>query len=96
MTKNELLRKLYQAKDELNERFGIEQIALFGSYARGEANEESDVDLVILKMKKKDFAKRVEAIDFLEKRLNKKVDMGYLDSMKTFIKNRIEKDLIRV
>ena len=96
MTKNELLRKLSQAKDELNERFGIEQIALFGSYARGEANEESDVDLVILKMKKKDFAKRVEAIDFLEKRLNKKVDMGYLDSMKTFIKNRIEKDLIRV
>lgn len=29
------------------ERYGIEKVLLFGSYARGEATESSDVDLLI-------------------------------------------------
>ena len=29
------------------EKYGIEKVYLFGSYARGEATEESDVDLLI-------------------------------------------------
>ena len=96
MTKNELITILSGIKDELKQKFGIEEIALFGSYARGEANEESDVDIAIIKINKKDFLKRLQAKDFLEKKLNKKVDIGYLDSMRTFIKNRIKKDLIYV
>jgi len=96
MTTNELILKLNNVKDELKNRFGIEEIALFGSYARGEATEESDVDIAILKMQKKDLLKRLQAKDFLEQQLNKKIDMGYLDSMRTFIKNRIKKDLIYV
>jgi len=96
MTKNELILKLINVKDELKQQFGINEIALFGSYARDEANEESDVDIAIIKINKKDFLKRLQAKEFLEKKLNKKVDIGYLDSMKTFIKNRIKKDLIYV
>ena len=96
MTTNELIRRLKSLKDELKNQFGIEEIALFGSYARGEATEESDVDIAILKMQKKDLSKRLEAKDFLEQQLNKKIDIGYLDSMRTFIKNRIKKDLIYV
>ena len=96
MTKNELITILSGIKNELKQKFGIEEIALFGSYARGEANEESDVDIAIIKINKKDFLKRLQAKDFLEKKLNKKVDIGYLDSMRTFIKNRIKKDLIYV
>ena len=49
MTTNELIIKLKNVKDELKQKFGIEQIALFGSYARDEANEDSDVDIAILK-----------------------------------------------
>ena len=96
MTTNELIMHLKQIKGELKSRFGIEEIALFGSYARDEATEQSDVDIAILKMQKKDIVKRLEAKAFLEAKLNKKIDMGYLDSMQTFIKNRIKKDLIYV
>ena len=96
MTTNELIIHLKHVKSELKSRFGIEEIALFGSYARGEATEQSDVDIAILKMQKKDILKRLEAKAFLEAQLNKKIDMGYLDSMQTFIKNRIKKDLIYV
>jgi len=96
MTTNELVVALRTLKYELQEQFGIEQIAIFGSYARNEAKEESDVDIAILKMDKKDLFKRLQAKAFLEKHLNKKVDIGYLDSMKTFIRNRIKQDLVYV
>lgn len=96
MTQSELLKKLSDAKDVLHEQFGISKFALFGSYARGEATENSDVDIVILEMHKKDLTKRLEAKAYLEKTLHKKIDIGYFDSMKTFIKNRIQKDFIYV
>ena len=96
MTQLELLTKLTDVKNELKQQFGIEEIALFGSYARNEAHEDSDVDIAILKSSKKNFFLRMKAIDFLKEQLQKDVDMGYYDSMKTFIKNRIKKDLIVV
>ena len=96
MTQSELLMKLANVKHELKQQFGIEEIALFGSYARDEAREESDVDIVILKSSKKNFFLRMKAIDFLKEYLQRDVDMGYFDSMKTFIKNRIQKDLVIV
>ena len=96
MTKDELISTLVSVKKDLHQRFGIEKIALFGSYARDEATDDSDVDIVILEIKEKNFLNRLNAIDFLENKLDKKVDMGYFDSMKTFIKNRIKKDFIYV
>ncbi len=96
MTQAELLKKLTDVKSELKQQFGIEEFALFGSYARDEANEDSDVDIAILKSSKKNFFLRMKAIEFLKAQLQVDVDMGYFDSMKTFIKNRIKKDLIVV
>ncbi len=96
MTKDELLMNLADMKSELKQQFGIEKIALFGSYARDEAGKDSDVDIVILKSEQRTLANRLAAIKMIERRVHKKVDMGYLDSMKTFIQNRIKKDLIYV
>jgi predicted nucleotidyltransferase len=96
LTQTELLEKLTNVKDELRQQFGIEEIALFGSYARDEADDESDVDIVILKSSKKNFFLRMKAMAFLKEYLQKDVDMGHFGSMRTFIKNRIKKDLIVV
>ena len=96
MTTNELLVKLHGLKDELKQQFGIEEIALFGSYARGEANEDSDVDIAILKMNLKDAFAIIDAKEFLMNVLKKNVDIGTYKSMKTFIKNRIKKDFVYV
>ena len=81
MTTDELIRHLKSLKSELKNKFGIEQIALFGSYARGEANDESDVDIAVISIKEK---------------LHKNVDMGYFDSIRPFVKKRIKDDLIYV
>jgi len=96
MTKNELVNRLRELKKELNQKFGIEKFALFGSYARDEADENSDVDIAILKIREKDYFTRARAVYFLEEKLRKKVDMGYLDSMRTYLRNQIKEEMVDV
>lgn len=96
MTTSELVIKLKNIKNELREQFGIEEIALFGSYARGEAKDVSDVDIAILEMNLKSGFDIINAKNYLQNHLQKSVDIGTYKSMKTFIKNRIKKDFIYV
>ncbi len=91
-----IIEKLRDMKPVLKEQFGIEDFAVFGSIARGENSSNSDVDIVVLKSSKKNLIVRLKTIEFLEKKLNKKVDLGYYDGLKSIIKRKIEKDLIRV
>ena len=46
-SRDQIIEKLRTFKKENAEKFGIESMALFGSVARGEHNENSDVDLLI-------------------------------------------------
>jgi predicted nucleotidyltransferase len=94
--KKEILKKLQELKPTLYEKYGIESFAIFGSVAKGEENEDSDIDIAILKAKRKNLFLRLEAIRFLEEKLDRKVDMGYYDSMKSFIKDKIKKDFVYV
>lgn len=43
----EIRRILREHKDTLRERFGVRSLAIFGSYARGEAKEGSDLDILV-------------------------------------------------
>lgn len=55
--------------------YGIERMSLFGSYARGEAKDDSDVDLYIEKGKLKSLLQYFAFIDELENVLNCHVDV---------------------
>ena len=70
------LQHLKQNKEKFRDLYGVSDMALFGSYARDEASEDSDIDIAILKIEKKSFFKRLKAKEFLEKYLNKKVDIS--------------------
>jgi uncharacterized protein len=63
----DILSALRQAKPELTQRFGVKRLAIFGSYARGEQREDSDVDVLVevdpsIGLRFVDLAERVEAI----------------------------------
>jgi len=92
----EILKKLRELKPVLKEKYGIEEFAIFGSVARGEDTESSDVDIAVIKAKEKDYFQRIYAKYFLEEKLQKKVDLGYYDSIRPIIKKHINKDLIYV
>jgi uncharacterized protein len=47
MQRDNVLKILAEHRDELHQRFDIKSLALFGSVARGEATETSDVDLLV-------------------------------------------------
>ncbi len=78
---------------KLKEDFGIEKIALFGSYARDEATDTSDIDLLI-EMDTVSFRNRMALKRFLERHFKKKVDISYFDSVRTFIWRSIQEDLV--
>jgi predicted nucleotidyltransferase len=42
-----IVEKLRQVKPELERKYPITNIGIFGSYARGEANHESDIDIAV-------------------------------------------------
>jgi predicted nucleotidyltransferase len=47
MRRDEVIRILQQHRDELVGKFGVKSLALFGSVARDDARDASDVDLLI-------------------------------------------------
>ena len=47
MNREEVLDILRTHKPTLAERFGVTELALFGSFARDEATDESDVDILV-------------------------------------------------
>ena len=91
-----IVNKLKELKPVLQEKYGIEEFAVFGSVAKGTDTEVSDIDIAVLKMQMKSGFDLIYAQQFLEATLNKKVDIGTFKSMKTFVKNRIKKDFIYV
>ena len=91
-----IINQLRELKPVLKERYGIEEFAIFGSVAKGVDTDTSDIDIAVLKMKLKSGFDLIRAKEFLKESLNKEVDLGTFASMKTFIKNRIEKDFIYV
>ena len=95
MTKFDILNFLNEKKSFLKEQYYIDDIALFGSYARDEATKESDIDIVI-STSLKSFTNRYNLKKYLEDAFKKPVDIGYYDSLRTFIKQEIKEDIIYV
>jgi uncharacterized protein len=93
LSKTEILNFLREKKDSLHQEFGVTKIALFGSYSRDEQTPESDIDLAI-ESKIITFDNRYNLRTFLEQFFSKKVDVCYLHSMRTFIRQEIDRDLI--
>ena len=56
-------------------RYGVEAIGLFGSYARGEADEKSDLDFVVSKGRMKSLLEYCSMVDDLEDAFSCHVDL---------------------
>jgi len=59
----------------LRKRYGIKQVGYYGSYARGEQTQNSDVDIIIEANGQLSFNEVMRIQEYFEKKLNKKVDL---------------------
>ena len=67
---------LQERKNYLVEKFGVIEIAVFGSYARGEQRKDSDVDIIVdFKEGYKTFDNYMNLKFYLEELFGKKVDL---------------------
>ena len=92
---NDVIKKLRHLKPELEERYGVTRIGIFGSVARNEAHNGSDIDIVVDMAP--DILKRVNLKAELELLFGKKVDVvRYWHGMNNYLKARIDQEAIYV
>ncbi len=96
MKKEEIINYLQSNKDNFSKKYKISQILLFGSFARGDNDINSDIDIAI-KTPISDYFLLYDFKEELEKRFNKKVDIVRLrEKMNNSLKKRILKEAIYV
>ncbi|NJL90345.1 MAG: nucleotidyltransferase family protein [Coleofasciculaceae cyanobacterium SM2_1_6] len=76
--------------------FDVKSLSIFGSVARNEATDNSDIDFVVEFAGTVTFDKYMDLKIFLEDTLKTKVDLATWRSIKPQLKANISKDAIRV
>jgi predicted nucleotidyltransferase len=95
LTRDDILTFLRDNKERFAEQYGVTRLGLFGSFARNEATEESDVD-VCVEMPPVFFD--IEAVrEELETSFRRRVDVVRLrEELRELFKKRLERDTIYV
>ncbi len=78
-------------------KYGIKEVYLFGSYARGEANINSDIDIFCEEGDIESLLVQVEMEEELKEALKKEVDVVFFDSeMNEIFRQQIMEDMIKL
>ncbi len=96
MTREQILDFLKQHKEEMNNRFGVVKIGLFGSYARGDAREDSNIDIAVELEGDRLFRKFFALEAFLNLRFQKNIDLGIESTLKQIARERVAKEILYV
>lgn len=95
-TITEITDILKKYEKDLNKRYGIKKIGVFGSYIRNEAKEESDLDILVEFEQDADIGllKFVEIENYLSDLLGVKVDLVEKSALKPRIGRHILKEVV--
>jgi predicted nucleotidyltransferase len=96
MNRNRALELLSEHRSVLSERFGVTQLALFGSTARNTATNDSDIDILVA-FDGPANSKRYFGVQFyLEDLFGCNVDLVTEKALRPELRPFIEKEAIRV
>lgn len=81
---------------ELRDEYLVARIGVFGSFARGEATESSDVDILVEFSRRVDLFHFISLQDHLAEILGRKVDLTTPGALKPLLKDQILKEVLYV
>jgi len=90
------LERIRQHMPELRNSYQVARLGIFGSFARGEANEASDVDILVEFTDCPDLFHFVRLQERLARILGRRVDLVTSDALKPLIKDRILSEVLYV
>ena len=76
---------------EVCERYGVRTLKVFGSFARGEATEKSDIDLLVTFVRPVGFFKLVALERELSRLLGRRVDLVTEGALSPYIRDKVMK-----
>jgi predicted nucleotidyltransferase len=92
ITLDEIITVIQWNNDKLK-AFGVRKLGVFGSFARGEAPTESDIDFLVI-LEPKTFDGYMELKFFLEDLFNCGVDLVLIDAIKPALRENIENEVV--
>ena len=96
MNRDEVLEVLRTHKSILAQRFGVSELTLFGSVARDQANDDSDVDILV-SYDKPATSKAYFGVQFyLEDLLGRQVDLVTDKALRKEFRLYVEREAINV
>ncbi len=93
-SKEHILNTLNSLKDDLNKRYRVKTIGLFGSYVNNKQKNTSDIDFLVEFEDNADLFHLVGLSRYLEKVFNTKVDVVSKPSLKEDLKQHILQEVV--
>ena len=87
------LKILKEHESEIKRRFGVKRIGIFGSHARGEEKETSDVD-VLVEFEVPSFDNFMELAFFLEELFGREVDLVTTRGLSPHVAPFVEREVV--
>jgi predicted nucleotidyltransferase len=89
MGKQEIIKIIRNKKPEMESRYGVQRLGLFGSYVRGRQKKKSDIDILVTFNRDIDLFDFLDLRKYLESQLQAKVDLVMETALKPAIGKRI-------
>ena len=89
MGKQEIIKIIRQKKPEIESRYGVQRLGLFGSYVKGRQKKKSDIDILVTFSRDIDLFEFLDLRKYLESQLQAKVDLVMETALKPAIGKRI-------
>jgi predicted nucleotidyltransferase len=96
MNRDQVLAALRRHRQDIEQHFTIKHLSVFGSAARDELRDDSDIDVLVEFKGKATFDGYMELKFYLETLLGRKVDLVTHDAVKPCMRPIIEQEAIHV
>jgi len=94
MNRQEILKTLASRRSEIELRFGVSSLAVFGSVARGEEGAKSDVDILVTYERAPGIFGFLELREYLEGILRCKVDLATKNALRKQMRDQVLQEAI--